>query len=90
MRFFYILLLSCISLTLGFGQSGFQLPPNQKKAVIPFQMINNLIFIPIQVNGETLTFLLDTGVEETVLFSLDYKEEVSLHQLEKIKFFLHW
>lgn len=85
MRFFYILLLSCISLTLGFGQSGFQLPPNQKKAVIPFQMINNLIFIPIQVNGETLTFLLDTGVEETVLFSLDDKEEVSLHQLEKIK-----
>lgn len=85
MRFFYSLLLFCICLSFGFSQSGFQLPQNQKKAVIPFQMINNLIFIPIEVNGETLTFLLDTGVEETVLFSLDDKEEVSLHQLEKIK-----
>ena len=85
MRFFYTLLLFCISLTFGFSQSAFQLPQGQQKAVIPFQMINNLIFIPIKVNGETLTFLLDTGVEETVLFSLDDKEEVSLHQLEKIK-----
>lgn len=85
MRFFYSLLLFCICLSFGFSQSGFQLPQNQKKTVIPFQMINNLIFIPIQVNGETLTFLLDTGVEETVLFSLDDKEDLSLHQLEKIK-----
>jgi hypothetical protein len=85
MRFLYTLLLFCISLTFGFSQSAFQLHQGQQKAVIPFQMINNLIFIPIKVNGETLTFLLDTGVEETVLFSLDDKEEVSLHQLEKIK-----
>lgn len=85
MRFLYSLLLFCISLTFGFSQSGFHFEKGQKKVVIPFQMINNLIFIPINVNGETLTFLLDTGVEETVLFSLDDKEEVSLFQLEKIK-----
>ena len=85
MRFFYSLLFFFISLSFCFCQPGFHFKKDQKKVVIPFQMINNLIFIPIQVNGETLTFLLDTGVEETVLFSLDDKEEVSLHQLEKIK-----
>lgn len=66
------------------SQTGFQIDHNKKKVVIPFKLINNLIFIPIKVNGETLTFLLDTGVEETVLFSLDDKEQLSLYHLEKI------
>ncbi|MCC3217358.1 PDZ domain-containing protein [Chryseobacterium sp. X308] len=58
---------------------------NTKKAVIPFQFINNLIFIPINVNGADLTFLLDTGVSETILFSLENKE-VKLSNIEKVKF----
>jgi hypothetical protein len=32
-----------------------------------------------------LTFLLDTGVEQTILFSLDEKEEVKLFELEKLR-----
>ncbi|MFP8895475.1 PDZ domain-containing protein [Chryseobacterium cucumeris] len=58
---------------------------NTKKAVIPFRFINNLIFIPINVNGADLTFLLDTGVSETILFSLENKE-VKLSNIEKVKF----
>ncbi|AZA82684.1 peptide-binding protein [Chryseobacterium lactis] len=58
---------------------------NTKKAVIPFKFINNLIFIPINVNGAELTFLLDTGVAETILFSLDNKE-LKLGNVEKVKF----
>lgn len=76
--FFFSTVIPC------FCQSGFQFEKHKKKAVIPFQLINNLIFIPIDVNGETLTFLLDTGVEETVLFSLDEKEQVEFFHLEKI------
>ncbi|WP_333876905.1 aspartyl protease family protein [Flavobacterium sp.] len=76
--FLFIAFIPCRS------QSGFQIDHNKRKIVIPFKLINNLIFIPIKVNGETLTFLLDTGVEETVLFSLDDKEQVSLYHLEKI------
>jgi hypothetical protein len=67
------------------GQSDFHLFNGKKKVVIPFKLINNLVFIPIKVNGEELTFLLDTGVEETVLFSLDDKEEIKFFQVEKIK-----
>ncbi|WP_333601315.1 PDZ domain-containing protein [Flavobacterium sp.] len=57
----------------------------KKKVVIPFKLINNLIFIPIKVNGEELTFLLDTGVEETILFSLDDKEQIKFFHIEKLK-----
>lgn len=69
----------------GFGQSEFQIVNNKSKVVIPFKLINNLIFIPVSVNGEELTFLLDTGVEQTILFSLDDRDEVKLFEVEKLK-----
>lgn len=68
-----------------FGQSEFQINNSRKKTTIPFKLINNLIFIPVSINGEELTFLLDTGVEQTVLFSLDENNEVKLFDLEKLK-----
>ncbi|WP_297985838.1 PDZ domain-containing protein [uncultured Chryseobacterium sp.] len=67
-----------------FSQSGFQLIEN-KKTVIPFKLINNLIFIPVQVNGVELTFMIDSGVSETLLFSLENKE-VNFADVEKMKF----
>jgi hypothetical protein len=68
-----------------FSQSEFRIDNPRNKVVIPFKFINNLIFIPVIVNGEELTFLLDTGVEQTILFSLDEKEEVQLFEVEKLK-----
>lgn len=56
-----------------------------KKTVFKFQLINNLIFIPVNVNGVNLTFLLDSGVAETILFSLENKE-VNFNDVEKVKF----
>ncbi|WP_447951277.1 PDZ domain-containing protein [Chryseobacterium koreense] len=67
-----------------FGQDGFQVS-NGKKTVIPFQFINNLVFIPVNINGVDLTFLLDSGVNETILFSLENKD-VNFNNVEKIKF----
>lgn len=69
----------------GFSQSEFQINNLKNKVVIPFKLINNLIFIPVSINGEQLTFLLDTGVEQTILFSLDDKDEVKLFEVEKLK-----
>lgn len=66
------------------AQNSFRLI-NTNKTVIPFQLINNLIFIPVNINGADLTFMLDTGVAETILFSLDNKE-LKLENVEKIKF----
>ena len=67
------------------AQDGFRFTSNKKKTSIPFKLINNLIIVPIEVNGIELNFLLDTGVEETILFSLDEKEELKLYEVQKIK-----
>lgn len=70
--------------TLLYSQQGFALVED-KKTVIPFQFINNLIFVPVKINGVDLTFLLDSGVNETILFSLDDRE-VNFNDVEKVKF----
>lgn len=67
------------------AQGDFVIENHSKKVTIPFKLINNLIFIPIKVNGIELNFLLDSGVEETILFSMEEKQEVSFKNIEKIK-----
>ena len=79
-----ILYLFCISFFPVLGQDDFQFEAGVDKVVIPFKMINNLIFIPIKVNGIELNFLLDSGVDETILFSMDEKKEVNFYNVEKI------
>ncbi len=39
------------------------------RANIPFEIINNVILLPVILNGERLSFILDTGVKETFLFA---------------------
>ncbi|MCI9845912.1 PDZ domain-containing protein [Flavobacterium pectinovorum] len=73
-----------ISFTLH-AQDDFLIEKNKKKVVIPFKLINNLVFIPIKVNGVELNFLLDSGVDETILFSMEDKKEVSFKNVQKIK-----
>ncbi|MNK82336.1 hypothetical protein D3C87_1021060 [compost metagenome] len=82
MKFLFI-----ISILLSFwtkAQDGFVLE-NADKTVIKFKLINNLIFIPMTVNGVELNFLLDSGVAETLLFSLENKD-VDFKNIQKITF----
>jgi len=67
------------------AQDDFSIGDHRTKVVIPFKLINNLVFIPIKVNGIELNFLLDSGVEETILFSMEERKEVSFKNVEKIK-----
>lgn len=66
------------------AQNGFQFVKNRDKVSIPFRLINNLVFIPLNVNGVELTFLLDSGVEETILFSLENKKELSFKNAVRV------
>jgi hypothetical protein len=68
-----------------FSQDGFQFENNKKKIVIPFKLVNNLIIISANVNDVPLNFLLDTGVEESILFSLEETEQIVFSDLQKIK-----
>lgn len=82
MKFLKVLLL--LTCTFSFAQKGFEIN-DSKKTVIHFKLINNLIFLPMEINGAKLNFLLDSGVNETILFSLEDKE-VNFNNTEKIKF----
>lgn len=85
MKFFLVFLSFLFFSPNLIGQEGFQYFSKKERVTIPFQFINNLIFIPLKVNGVDLTFLLDTGVEESILFSLEDKEELKFNNVEKIK-----
>lgn len=80
-----LLLLFCFLYSAcSFAQDEFRVT-SIKKVTIPFQLINNLIFVPVTINGTELTFLLDSGVNETILFSLENKE-VNFNDVAKLKF----
>jgi hypothetical protein len=78
-------ILFILTFSISFSQSNFEIIKNKSKVVIPFELINNLMFIQVKLNGEELTFLLDTGVEETVLFSLNEDNVLPLNEVETIK-----
>lgn len=43
-------------------------PENKQHSIIPFEFVNNLIIVSVQLNNEPLSFILDNGVKETLLF----------------------
>lgn len=85
MKSIFIILFLFFIPTSFYSQEGFQYYSKKDRITIPFQLINNLIFIPLEINGVNLTFLLDSGIEESILFSLDDKDELKFNNVEKIK-----
>jgi hypothetical protein len=51
---------------------------------IRFQLINNLMVIPMDVNGVSLNFILDSGVSKPILFNLTDLDSVELREVSKI------
>jgi hypothetical protein len=79
-----VIFLFFIAISSVFAQDGFVFDKGIEKITVPIVLINNLVFIPIKVNGIELNFLLDTGVEETILFSLEDNPDVNFFNSEKI------
>ncbi len=67
------------------AQSGFTLPKAYKRNKIPFELVNNLVVIPVEINGAKLSFLLDTGVNSTLLFSVDDMDSLQLNNAQPVK-----
>lgn len=84
MKIILTLCLSFLSICNVFSQESAQFLTSKSRVNLPFKLVNNLIILPIKVNGIALNFLVDTGVEETILFSLDQNKAVSLFNVEKI------
>ncbi|SMP09964.1 Aspartyl protease [Muriicola jejuensis] len=77
-----ILFLWCISFS-GNAQK-FQLPEGTKSQKIKFQLINNLIVMPLEVNGAKLNFILDSGVSKPILFNLSDQDSIELRNVSEI------
>lgn len=60
--------------------------PKQRKTTVPFDLVNNLVIIPVFVNGsDTLKFILDTGVNATLVTSLDGVDSLLLSNTTRME-----
>jgi len=51
----------------------------KKQVKIPFKLVSNLIVVPVKLNDVELSFLLDTGVKETILFNVSEVDSLILN-----------
>lgn len=82
---------SLLALTVLFAleltaQSRFVFHQKLKKQDVSFKLINNLIVFPLEINGQKLSFILDTGVNKTILFSAN-NDSLKLKSTQKV--FIH-
>ena len=66
------------SMLISAQEIGLKLMENVKSETIPFQLIKNLVVIPVELNGHDMNFIVDSGLREIILFSqfnnaLDHK-----------------
>ncbi|MDF0708176.1 aspartyl protease family protein [Flagellimonas okinawensis] len=66
-----------------FGQ-GYRLPEGEKFQKIKFELINNLIIIPVEINGTELTFILDSGVSKPILFNLSESDSIPINNVSEV------
>jgi hypothetical protein len=80
----FLLLLLAFTLNIQ-SQSKFNFFGNDVDEVtVRFKLINNLIVLPINVNGKPLSFILDTGVDKTILFNLSQNDSIGLNNVKRI------
>ncbi len=88
LRHFKIIIFFCVLFCVVLqvhSQDKFRIIGNSKYEAMPFKLINNLIVIPIEVNGSKLNFLLDTGVNNSIMFNLTVEDSLKLKETEKIQ-----
>jgi hypothetical protein len=79
-----VLFLFCIN-NLGFSQSKFVVQNKKESDKIHFKLINNLIIVPVEINGVELSFLLDTGVNKSIIFNfLNLSDSLQIKDTETI------
>ncbi|OJX55128.1 PDZ domain-containing protein [Flavobacterium sp. 38-13] len=79
-----VLFLLVVSSSL-FAQKGFQWNSHKDKIEIPFQHIYNLIIIPVEINNVKLNMLLDTGADNSMIFSLPENDTIQFKNYKKVK-----
>lgn len=79
-----ILIFFCFN-NLSFSQEKFVIHNKRQSDKIKFKLVNNLIIIPVEVNGVNLSFLLDTGVSKPIIFNfLNVSDTLKIKDTETI------
>ncbi|MBC8644156.1 clan AA aspartic protease [Flavobacterium lindanitolerans] len=81
------ILVLCLLIVAGslFAREGFQWNSHKDKIDIPFQHIYNLIIIPVEINNVKLNMLLDTGADNSMIFSLPENDTIQFKKYKKVK-----
>ncbi|MBD0832368.1 aspartyl protease family protein [Aestuariibaculum sediminum] len=67
----------------GYSQDRFIVQNAKQSDKVKFQLINNLIIIPVEINGVNLSFLLDSGVTKPILFNfLNVSDSLKIESTE--------
>ncbi|MDC6390152.1 aspartyl protease family protein [Maribacter sp. PR1] len=83
-RLFQFFILSLLVLPFFGVAQGYSLQEGQKFEKIRFELINNLMVIPIEVNGTELSFVMDSGVSTPILFNLANQDSIELKNVSEI------
>ena len=79
-----LILFLCGMIMSSSAQERFLIKNNKKSDKVKFEMVNNLMIVPVELNGTELSFLVDTGVKSTVLLTLNEEDTLLLNKTEKI------
>ncbi|PKQ43987.1 aspartyl protease family protein [Confluentibacter flavum] len=80
------IILSFLCFVIGsYSQDKFSVQNKHKSDKVKFSLINNVIIIPVEINGVTLSFLLDTGVSKPMIFNfLNVSDTLKVKNTEAI------
>src|SRR5690606_2334535 len=74
-----LLLLLCTSTRVNAQGLGFSITGGRKKVEIPIEVYNNLVVVPVVLNGTLpLKFILDTGVRTAILTQKSFSDILNL------------
>ncbi|MBS3738757.1 retropepsin-like aspartic protease [Mesohalobacter halotolerans] len=80
-----LLFISIVTLDCNAQDQGFQFHRDNKRSYkVNFVNFNNLIIMEVKLNGQPMNFLIDTGVDKTVVFGLKEKENILKQTSKKI------
>jgi hypothetical protein len=68
-----------------YAQDGYYMLKGKKKQVMRFKLIHNLMIIPLEVNGNMGSYILDTGISKNILFTTFDKDLELNDSLKRIK-----
>ncbi|WP_026813542.1 aspartyl protease family protein [Arenibacter certesii] len=75
-------LLFCLPVFLCAQQ--YTLPHGKKYEKVKFKLVNNLILIPVDVNGAKLSFILDSGVNNPILFNISDQDSIQINDVTEV------